>query len=237
MQKDNRPYFVRLLVENFYKFWSKHFLIPQFKRVGKNLDVNKPWNIDVYGNNISIGDYATLITASDKRIDLSTWETDKINGEIKLGAYILISPGTSIRSAKKITIGESTMIASDVTITDSDWHGIYDRTDYVATPKEVIIEENVWIGEKSIILKGTKIGKNSIIGAGSVVSGEVPDNVVFAGNPAREIKKLDKEDFVTRKSLFSESSTYLDDLLTIEKKTLETNTFFGWIKSIFWPKK
>ena len=129
------------------------------------------------------------------------------------------------------------MIASDVTITDSDWHGIYDRTDYVATPKEVIIEENVWIGEKSIVLKGTKIGKNSIIGAGSVVSGEVPDNVIFAGNPAREIKKLDKEDFVTRKSLFSESSTYLDDLLTIEKKTLETNTFFGWIKSIFWPKK
>jgi len=124
-----------------------------------------------------------------------------------------------------------------VTITDSDWHGIYDRTDYVATPKEVIIEENVWIGEKSIILKGTKIGKNSIIGAGSVVSGEVPDNVVFAGNPAKEIKKLDKEDFVTRKSLFSESSTYLDDLLTIEKKTLETNTFFGWIKSTFWPKK
>ena len=196
-----------------------------------------PQHLKIFGNNISIGDYATLITAPDKRIDLSTWETDKINGEIKLGAYILISPGTSIRSAKKITIGESTMIASDVTITDSDWHGIYDRTDYVATPKEVIIEENVWIGEKSIILKGTKIGKNSIIGAGSVVSGEVPDNAIFAGNPAREIKKLDKEDFVTRKSLFSESSTYLDDLLTIEKKTLKKNTFFGWIKSIFWPKK
>ena len=61
------------------------------------------------------------------------------------------------------------MIASDVTITDSDWHDIYDRTDYVALPKEVIIEENVWIGEKSLILKGSKIGKNSIIGAGSVV--------------------------------------------------------------------
>ena len=97
-----------------------------------------PQHLKIFGNNISIGDYATLITAPDKRIDLSTWETDKINGEIELGAYILISPGTSIRSAKKITIGESTMIASDVTITDSDWHGIYDRTDYVATPKEVI---------------------------------------------------------------------------------------------------
>jgi hypothetical protein len=75
------------------------------------------------------------------------------------------------------------------------------------------------------------------LGLVQVVSGEVPDNVIFAGNPAREIKKLDKEDFVTRKSLFSESSTYLDDLLTIEKKTLETNTFFSWITSIFWPKK
>ena len=196
-----------------------------------------PQHLKIFGNNISVGDYATLITAPDKRIDLSTWETDKINGEIDLGKYILISPGTSIRSAKKIIIGESTMIASDVTITDSDWHGIYDRTDYVATPKEVIIEENVWIGEKAIVLKGSKIGRNSIIGAGSVVNGVVPENVVFAGNPAREVKKLDKKDFVTRKSLFSQSSTYLDDLLTIEKKTMEANTLLGWIRSIVWPKK
>ena len=196
-----------------------------------------PQHLKVFGNNISIGDYATLITAPDKRIDLSTWETDKINGELQLGKYILISPGTSIRSAKKIVIGDSTMIASDVTITDSDWHDIYDRTDYVASPKEVIIQENVWIGEKSLILKGSKIGKNSIIGAGSVVSGEVPANVVFAGNPAKEIKKLDEKSFKTRESLFSESSTYLEDLLTIEKKTLEHNSIINWLKSLIWPGK
>ena len=188
-------------------------------------------------DSISIGDYATLITAPDKRIDLSTWETDKINGELQLGKYILISPGTSIRSAQKIVIGDSTMIASDVTITDSDWHDIYDRTDYVASPKEVIIQENVWIGEKSLILKGSKIGKNSIIGAGSVVSGEVPANVIFAGNPAKEIKKLDEKSFKTRESLFSESSTYLEDLLTIEKKTLEHNSLINWLKSLIWPGK
>ena len=196
-----------------------------------------PQHLKIFGNNISIGDYATLITAPDKRIDLSTWETDKINGELQLGKYILISPGTSIRSAQKIVIGDSTMIASDVTITDSDWHDIYDRTDYVASPKEVIIQENVWIGEKSLILKGSKIGENSIIGAGSVVSGEVPANVVFAGNPAKEIKKLDEKSFKTRESLFSESSTYLEDLLTIEKKTLEHNSLINWLKSLIWPGK
>ena len=196
-----------------------------------------PQHLKIFGNNISIGDYATLITAPDKRIDLSTWETDKINGELQLGKYILISPGTSIRSAQKIVIGDSTMIASDVTITDSDWHDIYDRTDYVASPKEVIIQENVWIGEKSLILKGSKIGKNSIIGAGSVVSGEVPANVIFAGNPAKEIKKLDEKSFKTRESLFSESSTYLEDLLTIEKKTLEHNSLINCLKSLIWPGK
>ena len=129
------------------------------------------------------------------------------------------------------------MIASDVVITDSDWHGIYDRTDYVAKPLPVTIAKNVWIGERSIILKGSEIGENSIIGAGSVVSGKVPANVVYAGNPAKEIRKLDKEEFKTRESLFTESSTYLLDLLSIEEKMLKPNSFLGWIKSIFWPKQ
>ena len=196
-----------------------------------------PQNLKIFGENISIGDYATLICSSDKKIDISTWQTDKLNGSISLGNYILISPGTSIRSAESIDIGDSTMIASDVVITDSDWHGIYDRTDYVATPKPVKIHKNVWIGERSIILKGTQIGENSIIGAGSVVHGDIPPNSVYAGNPAKEVKKLDEGSFVTREELFNDSSTYLQDLNIIEENMLGNNSFFGWIKSMFWPKK
>ncbi|MEC7513502.1 MAG: acyltransferase [Pseudomonadota bacterium] len=196
-----------------------------------------PQHLKIFGENISIGDYATLICSSDKKIDISTWQTDKLNGSISLGNYILISPGTSIRSAESIDIGDSTMIASDVVITDSDWHGIYDRTDYVATPKPVKIHRNVWIGERSIILKGTQIGENSIIGAGSVVHGDIPPNSVYAGNPAKEVKKLDEGSFVTREELFNDSSTYLQDLNIIEENMLGNNSFFGWIKSMFWPKK
>ncbi len=197
----------------------------------------KPQHLRIFGSNIHIDDYVTIICASDKKIDLSTWQTDKLNGELYIGSYVLMSPGINIRCAKKITIGKSTMIASDVSITDSDWHGIYDRTDYVASPKEVVIEENVWIGERSLILKGSKIGKNSIIGAGSVVTGEIPPNSVYAGNPAKFIKQLDEEDFTTRESLFTESSTYLEDLLTIEKGMTKENSFFGWLKTLLWPKK
>ena len=138
----------------------------------------KPQYLRLFGTNISIGNFVTIICASDRKVDLSTWQTDKLNGEIFIDDYVLMSPGTNLRCAKKISIGKSSMIASDVTITDSDWHGIYDRTDYVALPKEVEIEENVWIGERSIVLKGSKIGKNSIIGAGSVVAGDIPENCI-----------------------------------------------------------
>ena len=50
-------------------------------------------------------------------------------------------------------------------------------------------------------------------------------------------KSIDKEEFKTRESLFTESSTYLLDLLSIEEKMLKPNSFLGWIKSIFWPKQ
>lgn len=196
----------------------------------------KPQYLRLFGTNISIGNFVTIICASDRKVDISTWQTDKLNGEILIDDYVLMSPGTNLRCAKKISIGKSSMIASDVTITDSDWHGIYDRTDYVALPKEVEIEENVWIGERSIVLKGTKIGKNSIIGAGSVVAGDIPENCIFAGNPAKFVKKLDKNDFKTRESLFEESSTYLEDLIEIEKRTTSQNTLYSWMRSVFWPK-
>ena len=196
----------------------------------------KPQYLRLFGTNIRIGNFVTIICASDRKVDISTWQTDKLNGEIFIDDYVLMSPRTNLRCAKKISIGKSSMIASDVTITDSDWHGIYDRTDYVALPKEVEIEENVWIGERSIVLKGSKIGKNSIIGAGSVVAGDIPENCVFAGNPAKFVKKLDKNDFKTRESLFEESSTYLEDLIEIEKRTTSQNTLYSWIRSVFWPK-
>tara|TARA_B100000963_G_scaffold78180_1_gene66220 strand:+ start:779 stop:1387 length:609 start_codon:yes stop_codon:yes gene_type:complete len=196
----------------------------------------KPQYLRLFGTNINIGNFVTIICASDRKVDLSTWQTDKLNGEIFIGDYVLMSPGTNLRCAKKISIGKSSMIASDVTITDSDWHGIYDRTDYVASPKEINIEENVWIGERSIVLKGSRIGKNSIIGAGSVVTGNIPENCVFAGNPAKFVKNLEENDFKTRESLFAGSSTYLEDLIEIEKKTTSQNTILKWIKSVFWPK-
>jgi hypothetical protein len=58
--KDRRPYYIRNLIENYYKFWTYYFIEPQFRSVGKNLDINKPWNLDIYGDDIFVGDRCSL---------------------------------------------------------------------------------------------------------------------------------------------------------------------------------
>ena len=198
----------------------------------------KPIHLKTFGVNISLGDYVTLICSSNKKIELSTWQTDKLDGEIEIGNYVLISPGSVIRAAEKIVIKESSMIASDVIITDSDWHGIYDRALPVGKSEKVILEDNVWIGDGSIVSKGVTIGKNSIVGARSVVIKDVPENVIVAGNPATIVKELDEsEKMISRADMFS-SPEELDALyLKIDRISLKENSFLGWVKSKFLPGK
>ena len=237
MQKDNRPYFVRLLVENFYKFWSKYFLIPQFKRVGKNLDVNKPWNIDVYGNNISIGENVHIRTSKNLITQICSWNKNNCDGVINIGDNVLISPGVRIISAKEIIIKSNVMIASNVYISDSDWHGIYDRINTPGLSQNITIEENSWIGEGSKISKGVKIGKNSIIGLGSVVTSNVPDNEIFGGNPAKKIGEIDKNKKMRKREDLFLNNDYNKLMKFLIKEDLKENNLFTWLRTVFFPKK
>lgn len=102
-----------------------------------------------------------------------------------------------------ITFNNNIVISREVTILVHDYsisraivaiEGNIEKEKYIA--KEVYIDENSFIGAKSILLPGTKIGKNTIIGAGSVVKGEIPDNVVAAGNPCKIICSI--EDYYTK---------------------------------------
>jgi len=105
--------------------------------------------------------------------------------------------GVTICAQTRVLIGNRVAIGNNTAITDTDFHSLdpdIRRVD-VLTPsgsasEEVVIEDDCFIGMKVLILKGTRIGRGAVIGAGSVVSGQIPAKAVAAGNPARVIRGL-----------------------------------------------
>jgi len=115
--------------------------------------------------------------------------------EISIGSGSGLS-GTTLCSAVGITIGSRVLAGADVLITDTDFHPIdqFPRVNLpipVGDPSDaIVIEDDVFLGARSIILKGVRIGAGTVVGAGSVVSRDLPPNVVAAGNPAHVIRML-----------------------------------------------
>lgn len=95
--------------------------------------------------------------------------------------------GAVIGASKSIIVGKNVKIGANSVITDTDWHPEDSRSGQDA---EVRIGNNVWLGYGTVVLKGVEIGKNSIIGAKSVVTRSIPPNVLAAGNPCRVIREL-----------------------------------------------
>ena len=116
------------------------------------------------------------------------------------GASLIIGNGCGLSNCaivaqKEIVIHDDVYIGGGCKIYDTDFHSL-DKEERVGElnahigKSKVEIMEGAFIGAHSIILKGVTVGKNSIVGAGSVVTGSIPDNEVWAGNPARKVRDL-----------------------------------------------
>jgi acetyltransferase-like isoleucine patch superfamily enzyme len=124
-------------------------------------------------------------------------KTNTSNAVINIGNHVGVS-GATISSDKAITIGNHVLIGSGVLITDSDAHAVNpkfrnDKTKIMSLP--VVIEDNVFIGARAIVLKGVTIGEGALIGAGSVVSKNVEAFAIVAGNPATKIGDVRDEKY------------------------------------------
>jgi acetyltransferase-like isoleucine patch superfamily enzyme len=103
--------------------------------------------------------------------------------------------GATVVAAERVEIGSRVQIGATVTIVDTDFHPLHPdvrRRDILAGEHApVTIEDDVFVGMNSLILKGVTIGAGAVVGAGSVVARDVPPAVIVAGNPARVVRKLD----------------------------------------------
>ena len=113
--------------------------------------------------------------------------TTEKNATLILGDNVGMS-GVSIWCFKKIVVDNNVRIGANVLITDGDAHLDDPRS---REPKPVHICDNVWLGMNVTILKGVTIGKNSLIGAGSIVTKDIPENVIAAGNPCKVVRHLE----------------------------------------------
>ncbi|MEZ9201799.1 DapH/DapD/GlmU-related protein [Vibrio splendidus] len=140
-----------------------------------------------------------FVSGYNCRVDVVT-NTDNLDFVIDFGDNVQINDNVHIAAGKKISIGNDVLIASRVFITDHN-HGSFPEESEFSTPvsrrklsfSSVIIHDNVWLGEGVFVMPGVVIGRNSIIGAGAVVTKSIPDNVIAVGNPAKIIKKFCSE--------------------------------------------
>lgn len=118
-------------------------------------------------------------------------------GRIEIGADTGISGGV-ICSAAGVRIGARCLIGADVMIFDTDFHNRaaenrrYSAPDWPSISRPVVIEDDVFIGTGSKILKGAHIGRGSIIGAGSLVTGPIPPMSIAMGVPAKVVRSLEE---------------------------------------------
>ena len=159
----------------------------------------------------------TLVQSVAKRDHLQVGDYSHIEGEIflltpesrcQIGKYCFLGTKSRLWALRTMTIGDFVLIAPRVDIFDNDSHplnaaerredaiNLFERQqpmDYTKVASAaVVIEDDVWIGAKSTIMKGVRIGRGAVVAAGSVVTRDIDPLTLVGGNPAREIRKLDR---------------------------------------------
>lgn len=140
------------------------------------------------GEHIHIGIFSELVVLEASPYSL-------VPGSLSLGNRVVIGSGANIRAAGgSITLGDNVLIAQNVSLIAAnhslDRNSVFRDAAWDEQRTGICIAENVWLGSNSIVLPGTSIGKNSVIAAGAVVSGQIPSDEIWGGIPARRLRKL-----------------------------------------------
>jgi maltose O-acetyltransferase len=132
-------------------------------------------------------------------------------GLLEIGNTVNINFGAAISAHEHVKIGDRVRMGPYAIVMDSDYHAARDRGEKPTSP--IIIEDDVWLAGRVSVLRGSRIGRGSVITAGSVVSGEIPAGVIAGGVPARVIRRIEGGD----RAFIDASATSAPDLRVAPK--------------------
>jgi acetyltransferase-like isoleucine patch superfamily enzyme len=119
--------------------------------------------------------------------------TRRAGAVLKVGAHCQFT-GATLVAAERLEIGDRVIVGANATLVDTDFHPLSveeRRRDFNAgATAPLFVEDDVFIGTGALILKGVRLGRGSVIGAGSVVTSDVPPGMIAAGNPARPLRPV-----------------------------------------------
>ena len=148
------------------------------RRLGKAAHVLGSPTVDA--TDLEIGDHFRIWSGHRQTL-ISGW------GRLRIGDRCFVNVGTVLLCVREIVIGDDVAFATEVHVMDSNSHGVEGRP-HVEAP--VRIGDGTWLGARAMVLPGVTIGKRVLVAAGAVVTRDVPDDVLVAGNPARVVRSL-----------------------------------------------
>jgi acetyltransferase-like isoleucine patch superfamily enzyme len=121
------------------------------------------------------------------------------DAQLRIGDRVFINQGASVLATSSIEIGDDCLIGDYAAVLDTNYHSLDSESPTRSAP--VVIGNNVWLCRGVTVLPGSKIGDHTVVAAGSVVKGELPDRVLAGGNPAKVIRELKISEGWTRPDL------------------------------------
>ena len=139
-----------------------------------------------------IRDACSLAIGSGWFLTVATLElVSEPGGTLEIGDGAFINYGCSIAATRLVSIGPKCSIGSYTIIMDNDYHRLEpERRNERPESAPIVLEQNVWLGARVIVLRGVTIGADSVIGAGSVVTRDMPPRSLAVGAPAKVIKEF-----------------------------------------------
>jgi len=182
-------------VKRIFSFFYNKYYSKYFATCGSNLHLECP--INILGKDVIFIGNNFVARKNLKIRAFTSFNSQIFDPKIIIGENVNIETDCHIGCINQVVIGDNVLIASGVFISDH-FHGKLDYSDIHEAPiartlsskGPVIIEDNVWVGERAVILSGVTIGRFSVIGANAVVTRSIPPYSVAVGVPAVVIKSI-----------------------------------------------